>query len=80
MEEELQWIRRGARAQQSKSKSRVAAYDDMVEEHARIRTSQKFASGVIAIPPAPRLGTWATALFCCRSRDRAWRACAPAPR
>lgn len=56
MEEELQWIQRGARAQQSKSKARVSAYDDMVAEHDRIRLSQKFSSGVIAIPPSPRLG------------------------
>ena len=97
MEEELQWIQRGARvcpssqagqhrplalsssvrrpchtwsvgrrvqAQQSKSKARVAAYDDMVSEHERIRASQKFLSGVITIPPAPRLGMLSVLCVC----------------
>jgi ATP-binding cassette ChvD family protein len=56
MEEELQWIRQGAKGRQSKSKARVAAYEKMVAVDAENRSKSKFLSGQIVIPPAPRLG------------------------
>lgn len=56
MEEELQWIRQGARGRQAKSKSRVAAYEAMATAADEGRRKEKFLSGAIVIPPAPRLG------------------------
>ncbi len=49
---ELDWIRQGAKARQSKSKARIAAYDQMLAESERqeVRTAQ------IVIPTPPRLG------------------------
>jgi len=49
---ELEWIRQGAKARQSKSKARIAAYDEMLAESEKqdIRTAQ------IVIPTPPRLG------------------------
>ena len=51
---ELEWVRSGAKARQSKSKARLAAYDDMVREQENSRAAQNFAT--IQIPPGPRLG------------------------
>ena len=53
---ELEWIRRGPKARQSKSKSRVAAYADAVAKDASAKGAERFLSGAIVIPPAPRLG------------------------
>lgn len=49
---ELEWIRQGAKARQSKSKARIAAYDQMMAESEKqaVRTAQ------IVIPTPPRLG------------------------
>ncbi len=49
---ELEWIRQGAKARQSKSKARIAAYEAMVaqESKAQVGVAQ------IVIPHAPRLG------------------------
>ena len=54
MTKELEWVRSGAKARQSKSKARLAAYDDMVREQENSRQAQSFAT--IQIPPGPRLG------------------------
>ena len=51
---ELEWVRSGAKARQSKSKARLAAYEDMVREQENSRAAQSFAT--IQIPPGPRLG------------------------
>jgi len=51
---ELEWVRSGAKARQSKSKARLAAYDEMVREQENSRQAQTHA--VIQIPPGPRLG------------------------
>jgi ATP-binding cassette ChvD family protein len=52
LERELEWIRQGAKARQSKSKARIAAYDQMLAESEKqdVRTAQ------IVIPTPPRLG------------------------
>jgi len=49
---ELEWVRSSAKARQAKSKARLAAYDEMVNEQEREK--QSFAT--IQIPPGPRLG------------------------
>jgi ATP-binding cassette ChvD family protein len=51
---ELEWVRSGVKARQSKSKARLAAYEDMVREQENARAAQNFAT--IQIPPGPRLG------------------------
>jgi ATP-binding cassette ChvD family protein len=51
---ELEWVRSGAKARQSKSKARLAAYEEMVREQANATQAQTHA--VIQIPPGPRLG------------------------
>jgi ATPase subunit of ABC transporter with duplicated ATPase domains len=56
MAEELLWIRSGARGRQAKSKARVAAYEERAAEAERGRAADRFVSGAILIPPAPRLG------------------------
>jgi ATP-binding cassette ChvD family protein len=52
MARELEWVRSSARARQAKSKARLAAYDEMVNQQEREK--QSFAT--IQIPPGPRLG------------------------
>jgi ATP-binding cassette ChvD family protein len=54
MKKELEWVRSGAKARQSKSKARLAAYDEMVREQEAQRGAQVHAT--IQIPPGPRLG------------------------
>ena len=49
---ELEWVRSSAKARQAKSKARLAAYDEMVNQQEREK--QSFAT--IQIPPGPRLG------------------------
>ena len=51
---ELEWVRSNAKARQSKSKARLAAYEKMVAEQENSRGAQTHA--VIQIPPGPRLG------------------------
>ena len=55
MTKELEWVRSNAKARQSKSKARLAAYDEMVREQESSRGAQTHAH--IAIPPGPRLGS-----------------------
>ena len=52
MARELEWVRSGAKARQAKSKARLAAYDEMVNQQEREK--QSFAT--IQILPGPRLG------------------------
>jgi ATP-binding cassette ChvD family protein len=54
MTKELEWVRSNAKARQSKSKARLAAYEEMVREQEQQRGAQTHA--VIQIPPGPRLG------------------------
>ena len=54
MTKELEWVRSNAKARQSKSKARLAAYDRMMQEAEQARGAQTHA--VIQIPPGPRLG------------------------
>ena len=54
MTKELEWVRSNAKARQSKTKARLAAYDEMVREQESARGAQTHAH--IAIPPGPRLG------------------------
>ncbi|MBV9512130.1 MAG: energy-dependent translational throttle protein EttA [Caulobacteraceae bacterium] len=52
MARELEWVRSSAKARQAKSKARLAAYEEMVNQQEREK--QSFAA--IQIPPGPRLG------------------------
>ncbi|MDB5438737.1 MAG: energy-dependent translational throttle protein EttA, partial [Caulobacteraceae bacterium] len=54
MTKELEWVRSNAKARQTKSKARLAAYDEMMREQENSTKSQTHA--VIQIPPGPRLG------------------------
>jgi ATP-binding cassette ChvD family protein len=49
---ELEWVRSGAKARQTKSKARISAYEDMAAEAERVQVS----TAQIRIPPGPRLG------------------------
>ncbi|MFL0459977.1 energy-dependent translational throttle protein EttA [Kytococcus sedentarius] len=51
--EELEWVRSNARGRQTKSKSRLARYEEMAAEAEKMRTLD-FEE--IQIPPGPRLG------------------------
>ena len=50
--QELDWIRQGAKGRQSKSKARIASYEELVSAAKR----QEYASGRIIIPAGERLG------------------------
>jgi len=52
LERELEWIRQGAKARQSKSKARIANYEKMADESLRERVGK----AQIVIPHGPRLG------------------------
>ena len=52
LERELEWIRQSPRARQAKSKARVRAYEQLLNEAGRDAPE----SGRIVIPPGPRLG------------------------
>ncbi|MBC7741997.1 MAG: energy-dependent translational throttle protein EttA [Bdellovibrionaceae bacterium] len=52
LQRELDWIRQGAKARQSKGKARIAAYENMLKEP----TAEKLQEMSIYIPPGPRLG------------------------
>jgi ATP-binding cassette ChvD family protein len=54
MQKELDWVRSNAKARQTKSKARLASYDEMVREQEQARGAQTHAT--IQIPPGPRLG------------------------
>lgn len=50
--QELEWVRQSPRARQAKSKARLKAYEEMLQQQ-----NEKIAEGVtITIPPGPRLG------------------------
>ncbi|MDX1781345.1 MAG: energy-dependent translational throttle protein EttA, partial [Thalassovita sp.] len=53
LERELDWIRQGAKARQSKSKARIAAYNDLANQSER----EKITRAQIVIPNGPRLGS-----------------------
>jgi ATP-binding cassette ChvD family protein len=52
LERELEWIRMAPRARQSKSKARIKAFDDLLNQEG----PEKEKVGTILIPPGPRLG------------------------
>ena len=52
IERELEWIRQGAKARQSKSKARIDAYETLLKEP----SAEKLQEMTIYIPPGPRLG------------------------
>ncbi len=54
LKDELDWVRSNAKARQTKSKSRLARYEEMAAEAERTR---KLDFEEIAIPPGPRLGS-----------------------
>ena len=51
---ELEWIRSTPQARRTKSKARIAAYDDLVDKAMKIRPSEEID---LRIPFGPRLGT-----------------------
>jgi ATP-binding cassette ChvD family protein len=53
LKEELEWVRMNAKGRQTKSKSRLARYEEMAAEAERTR---KLDFEEIQIPPGPRLG------------------------
>jgi ATP-binding cassette ChvD family protein len=54
LEDELEWVRAGARARQAKSRARLQRYEEMAAEAAARR---KLDFEEIQIPPGPRLGS-----------------------
>jgi ATP-binding cassette ChvD family protein len=54
LKEELEWVRQNAKGRQTKSKSRLARYEEMAAEADRMR---KLDFDEIQIPPGPRLGS-----------------------
>ena len=50
---ELEWVRKGAKGRQAKSKARLSAYDKMLEDSQKEKTYEDLE---IHIPPGPRLG------------------------
>jgi ATP-binding cassette ChvD family protein len=54
LKDELEWVRSNAKARQTKSKARLARYEEMATEAERTR---KLDFEEIQIPPGPRLGS-----------------------
>jgi ATP-binding cassette ChvD family protein len=52
LERELEWIRMTPRARQTKSRARISAYEDLLNQ----KTEQRIKDLQIYIPPGPRLG------------------------
>ncbi len=52
LERELEWIRMSPRARQAKSKARISAYEEMLQDEPEERRSR----AELIIPPGPRLG------------------------
>jgi sulfate-transporting ATPase len=52
MKEELEWVRKNPKGRQSKSKARVAAYEELASQEFQKRSETK----ELYIPPGPRLG------------------------
>ncbi|MEP2920526.1 energy-dependent translational throttle protein EttA [Sulfitobacter sp.] len=53
LERELDWMRQGAKARQSKSKARIKSYNELAEQSER----EKLATAQIVIPNGQRLGS-----------------------
>lgn len=53
LQRELEWIRQGAKARQTKQKARISAYEEMASQSVRERIS----TAQIVIPSGPRLGS-----------------------
>jgi ATP-binding cassette ChvD family protein len=49
---ELEWVRQSQKARQAKSKARISAYNQMLEQE----SSKSYDTSVLYIPPGPRLG------------------------
>jgi ATP-binding cassette ChvD family protein len=54
LQDELEWVRSNAKARQTKSRARLARYEEMAAEADRMR---KLDFDEIQIPPGPRLGS-----------------------
>src|SRR5690606_9502212 len=52
LKQELDWVRASPKARQAKSKARLTAYEDLMNE----AQDKKKDGGDISIPPGPRLG------------------------
>src|SRR5690606_1547961 len=52
LQQELEWVRQSPRARQAKSKARLKAYEEMVQQQNEMLSDQVS----ITIPPGPRLG------------------------
>ena len=52
LKHELEWIRQGAKARQSKSKARISAYEELLAQN----KEQRIGQAQITIPAGPRLG------------------------
>jgi sulfate-transporting ATPase len=52
LEHELEWVRASPRARQAKSKARIAAYEDLLNQG----PDKRDITGEIYIPPGPKLG------------------------
>jgi len=53
LERELEWMRQGAKARQSKSKARIKSYNELADQSER----EKLANAQIVIPSGQRLGS-----------------------
>ncbi|MCH2109993.1 MAG: energy-dependent translational throttle protein EttA [Polyangiaceae bacterium] len=52
LKQELEWVQQSPKARQAKSKARLSAYEDLMNESKNARVDR----GEISIPPGPRLG------------------------
>lgn len=52
LDREMEWIKASPRARHAKSKARISAYDDLLNQD----TGDKLKNAQIVIPPGPRLG------------------------
>jgi sulfate-transporting ATPase len=52
LKRELEWVRASPKARQAKSKARIAAYEDMVNQ----TQEKREPTGEVTIPPGPKLG------------------------
>jgi ATP-binding cassette ChvD family protein len=52
LDKELEWVRQSAKARQAKSKARINAYNEMLEQE----SSKTYNASALYIPPGPRLG------------------------
>ena len=52
LKRELEWVRASPKARQAKSKARISAYEEMLNQ----TQDKRDATGEVVIPPAPKLG------------------------